>query len=37
MADVHARLLEGPLPARRVVMGEIPGRSGVLAMAAAAP
>jgi peptidoglycan/xylan/chitin deacetylase (PgdA/CDA1 family) len=37
MADVHARVLEGSLPARAVVMGEIPGRSGLLAMAAPAP
>jgi hypothetical protein len=37
MADVHARVLEGSLPARAVVMGEIPGRSGLLAMAALAP
>jgi hypothetical protein len=37
MADVHARLPQGSLPARAVVMGEIPGRSGLLAMAAPAP
>jgi peptidoglycan/xylan/chitin deacetylase (PgdA/CDA1 family) len=34
MADVHTRALKENLPARAVVMGEIPGRSGTLAMAA---
>jgi undecaprenyl phosphate-alpha-L-ara4FN deformylase len=34
MADVHARVLGDSLPTRAVVMGEIPGRSGTLAMAA---
>jgi hypothetical protein len=33
MADVHARVLKAALPTRTVVMGEIPGRSGTLAMA----
>jgi undecaprenyl phosphate-alpha-L-ara4FN deformylase len=34
MADIHARLLKGSLATRAVVMGEIPGRSGTLAVAA---
>jgi undecaprenyl phosphate-alpha-L-ara4FN deformylase len=34
MAEVHERALERPLPTRRVVMGEIPGRSGTLAVQA---
>jgi undecaprenyl phosphate-alpha-L-ara4FN deformylase len=34
MADIHARLREAVLPARAVLMGEVPGRSGTLAMAA---
>jgi undecaprenyl phosphate-alpha-L-ara4FN deformylase len=34
MADVHARLLDALLPTRAVTMGEIPGRSGTLAVAA---
>jgi len=34
MDDVRARLLESPLPTRAVIMGEIPGRSGTLAVAA---
>ena len=34
MADVHARALRAPLPARVVVQGEIPGRSGLLAVQA---
>ena len=33
MADVHARVLKAALPTRAVIMGEIPGRSGTLAMA----
>jgi undecaprenyl phosphate-alpha-L-ara4FN deformylase len=33
MADVHARLLKASLPTRAVIMGEIPGRSGTLAVA----
>jgi undecaprenyl phosphate-alpha-L-ara4FN deformylase len=33
MADVHARVLTTSLPARAVIMGEIPGRSGTLATA----
>jgi peptidoglycan/xylan/chitin deacetylase (PgdA/CDA1 family) len=37
MADVHARVLEARPPARAVGRGEIPGRSGLLAMAASAP
>jgi peptidoglycan/xylan/chitin deacetylase (PgdA/CDA1 family) len=32
MADVHAGLRKAALPTRAVVMGEIPGRSGTLAM-----
>jgi hypothetical protein len=34
MAEVHSRLLKTSLPTRAVVMGEIPGRSGTLAVAA---
>jgi undecaprenyl phosphate-alpha-L-ara4FN deformylase len=34
MADVHGRLSRTALPARAVGMGEIPGRSGTLAVAA---
>jgi undecaprenyl phosphate-alpha-L-ara4FN deformylase len=34
MADVHALALVHPLPARAVVMAEIPGRSGALAVPA---
>jgi peptidoglycan/xylan/chitin deacetylase (PgdA/CDA1 family) len=34
MACIHARVIERPLPIRNVVMGEIPGRSGVLAVQA---
>jgi peptidoglycan/xylan/chitin deacetylase (PgdA/CDA1 family) len=37
MADTHARVLQGSLPTRAVVMGEIPGRSGTLAVDAAPP
>jgi peptidoglycan/xylan/chitin deacetylase (PgdA/CDA1 family) len=36
MAAVHERALQEPLPLRRVVMSEIPGRSGALAMQGAA-
>lgn len=35
MADVLARVLKGSLPTRAVVVGEVPGRSGTLAVAAA--
>jgi undecaprenyl phosphate-alpha-L-ara4FN deformylase len=34
MAAIHALASEDPLPARAVVMGEVPGRSGVLAVQA---
>ena len=34
MADVHSRLLNAALPTRAVVMGEIAGRSGTLAVSA---
>jgi undecaprenyl phosphate-alpha-L-ara4FN deformylase len=34
MAKAHERALERPLPVRRVIMGEIPGRSGTLAVQA---
>jgi hypothetical protein len=34
MADIHALLNLKGLPARAVVMGEIPGRSGTLAVQA---
>jgi peptidoglycan/xylan/chitin deacetylase (PgdA/CDA1 family) len=34
MADIHALAIERPLPIRAVVMGEIPGRSGTLAVQA---
>ena len=34
MADIHASLQKTALPTRAVVMGEIPGRSGMLAVAA---
>ncbi len=34
MAAVHELATQDPLPARAVVMGEIPGRSGVLAVQA---
>jgi undecaprenyl phosphate-alpha-L-ara4FN deformylase len=36
MADVHERVMQRPLQVRRVVMGEIPGRSGTLAVQAPA-
>jgi hypothetical protein len=32
MAEVHERALRHPLPARPVVMGEVAGRSGRLAV-----
>jgi undecaprenyl phosphate-alpha-L-ara4FN deformylase len=35
MANIHELALQRPLPARRVVMGEIKGRSGLLAVQAA--
>jgi undecaprenyl phosphate-alpha-L-ara4FN deformylase len=35
MASIHARISQRPLPTRRVVPGEIPGRSGTLAVQAA--
>ena len=35
MACVHAQVTQRPLPTRRVVLGEIPGRSGTLAVQAA--
>jgi peptidoglycan/xylan/chitin deacetylase (PgdA/CDA1 family) len=35
MASVHAQVTQRPLPTRHVVMGEIPGRSGSLAVQAA--
>ena len=34
MADVHGLVMQRPLPTRTVVMGEIPGRSGTLAVQA---
>jgi hypothetical protein len=34
MADVHSRLLKDSLPTRAVIMGEVPGRSGMLAVEA---
>lgn len=34
MADVHSMVLKDSLPTRAVVLGEIPGRSGTLAMEA---
>jgi peptidoglycan/xylan/chitin deacetylase (PgdA/CDA1 family) len=34
MADLHALATRRPLPARRVIFGEIPGRSGTLAVQA---
>jgi undecaprenyl phosphate-alpha-L-ara4FN deformylase len=34
MADVYERVIQGPLPIRGVIMGEIPGRSGTLAVQA---
>ncbi|HEX4152777.1 MAG TPA: polysaccharide deacetylase family protein [Steroidobacteraceae bacterium] len=34
MASIHARVTRRPLPARRVILGEIPGRSGTLAVQA---
>ena len=34
MAAIHALAIRDPLPARAVVMGEVPGRSGVLAVQA---
>jgi hypothetical protein len=34
MAKVHERAMRRPLPARRVVMGEVAGRSGMLAVQA---
>jgi peptidoglycan/xylan/chitin deacetylase (PgdA/CDA1 family) len=37
MAAIQALALERPLPTRAVIRGEIPGRSGLLAMQAAAP
>ncbi len=37
MADIHTRALARPLPVHPVVLGEVAGRSGVLAMAAAEP
>jgi undecaprenyl phosphate-alpha-L-ara4FN deformylase len=36
MAAIHALAVRRPLPARAVVMGEIPGRSGLLAVQASA-
>jgi peptidoglycan/xylan/chitin deacetylase (PgdA/CDA1 family) len=35
MAAIHALVSEQPLPTRRVILGEIPGRSGTLAVQAA--
>ncbi|MHB8723290.1 MAG: polysaccharide deacetylase family protein [Steroidobacteraceae bacterium] len=35
MAKIHDIARQGPLPARAVVMGEVPGRSGLLAVSAA--
>jgi undecaprenyl phosphate-alpha-L-ara4FN deformylase len=35
MAAVHALVSQQPLPTRRVILGEIPGRSGTLAVQAA--
>jgi hypothetical protein len=37
MEKIHEGAMQGPLPARAVVMGEIAGRSGRLAVQAAAP
>jgi len=37
MASVHTLALRGPLPVRAVVQGEVPGRSGLLAVQAPAP
>jgi hypothetical protein len=34
MATVHERAMQRPLPARAVVMGEVAGRSGLLAVQA---
>ena len=34
MASIHARVARRPLPVRRVILGEIPGRSGSLAVQA---
>jgi undecaprenyl phosphate-alpha-L-ara4FN deformylase len=34
MASIHAQVTQRPLPTRRVVLGEIPGRSGSLAVQA---
>jgi peptidoglycan/xylan/chitin deacetylase (PgdA/CDA1 family) len=36
MAEIHALALQHPLPARAVIQGEIPGRSGLLAVQAPA-
>jgi len=36
MAHIHTLALQRPVPARTVIQGEIPGRSGMLAMQAAA-
>jgi peptidoglycan/xylan/chitin deacetylase (PgdA/CDA1 family) len=36
MAAIHAMALDGPLPIREVIQGEIPGRSGLLAVQAPA-
>jgi hypothetical protein len=35
MAEIHDSALRGPLPTRAVVMGEVAGRSGLLAVSAA--
>jgi peptidoglycan/xylan/chitin deacetylase (PgdA/CDA1 family) len=37
MAAIHALSVERPLPTRAVIEGEVPGRSGLLAVQAAAP
>jgi hypothetical protein len=35
MAQIHSLALQRPLPTRAVIEGEIPGRSGLLAVQAA--
>jgi undecaprenyl phosphate-alpha-L-ara4FN deformylase len=37
MADIHAAALQHPLPIRAVIEGEIPGRSGLLAVQTSSP
>ena len=37
MAKIHELAMRRPLPARAVIMGEIPGRSGQLAVQAPGP